>query len=369
MVVILACSLAACEGVSPSPDNRPKPKPSDPGTVSGKPSQIHDYNIFLGNTHSHCNYSGDVKLTAENTPDKHFKTAKDNGYDFYFITDHSQYEDRYTQEAWTDLAQAAKRATTSSFVAMRGFEHSENNGPGAKGHLNVFNSATFLNALAEGMDIPFFQKWVSSSENGGVVVSMNHPGPAQYSDFACYDEASRKNVALLEVINGKNLHHEAFIKALSKGWKVSPVAGCDNHSWEGIPKWEARTGIAADALTPEDVLDALRSRRTYATFDKNLKAVYYADNHPMGSEFRPGAPTLHVHVLLEDPDTSDPKSAIARVEIVGEGEKVLARKDFSSHKVVWETDVERGKNEYAYLKVYNGSAATPIAYLAPVWLR
>ena len=54
-------------------------------------------------------------------------------------------------ERWVmRLKEAADAATDASFVAIRGYEHSENNGPGAKGHQNVYNSSDYLNALAEG---------------------------------------------------------------------------------------------------------------------------------------------------------------------------------------------------------------------------
>ena len=49
---------------------------------------------------------------------------------------------------------AAKReaaeATDRDFVAIAGYEHSENNGPNGTGHINVINSSEYLNALAPG---------------------------------------------------------------------------------------------------------------------------------------------------------------------------------------------------------------------------
>lgn len=330
---------------------------------------MHAYKIFFGNTHAHCFYSGDASQTPDNSPANHFNTAAAEGYDFYAVTDHSQYE-QYTTEAWDEIAAAAVNTTTSSFVALRGFEYSENNGPGAKGHLNTYCSSSYLNALADGIDMKYYQDWLSSGQNKDVVVSMNHPGLHQYEDFACYNEDARKKITMLEVINGTGDHYDAFCRALAKGWKVSPVAGCDNHGVNKIRTWQPRTGIAADNLSADSILDAMRNRRTYATYDKNLEAVYYVDNFVMGTEFAPEASVLHFCIFAEDPDISDASARITKMEIVGENGNVVASKNFSNHKVSWETDIERGKQRYFYVTIYNSSSASlPVAFMAPVWIK
>ena len=55
---------------------------------------------------------------------------------------------------WTATLRDAAAATDANFVALAGYEHSENNGPGGKGHINVINSAGYLNAMAPGVDLP-----------------------------------------------------------------------------------------------------------------------------------------------------------------------------------------------------------------------
>ena len=67
-------------------------------------------------------------------PSVHYSLAKSNGYDFYVVTDHSQEKDFHPTSpynaAWLDIKQSADKATESNFVALRGFEYSENNGGG-----------------------------------------------------------------------------------------------------------------------------------------------------------------------------------------------------------------------------------------------
>ena len=350
-----------CGGDAPTPGKRP------PGTTDPDPTEKESYQIFLGNTYAHCRYSGDANQNEQNTPETHYRLARENGYDFYCVTDHSQYES-YTAEAWAQILSAADAATDATFVAIRGYEHSENNGPGAKGHQNVYNSTTYLNALAEGVDLSYFHDWLTLPENRSVFVSMNHPGLSQYDTFACYNEGARGHVSLIELINGTEDYHGSFLVALSKGWKVSPVAGCDNHSWEGIAKWQPRTGVAAKELTRAALFEAMAAGRTYATFDRNLRLLYYVNNHVMGSEFKTLSEKLTFEIEVSDPDTSEASNRITRIEVVGEGERVVASKEFSTHSVTWKAEVPK-QYGYYYLKVYNASSETPAAYAAPVWLK
>ena len=355
------CLCCGCGDDAPAPGKRPS------GGNGPDPAEKESYRLFMGNTHAHCRYSGDAVQTDENSVENHFRLAKANGYDFYCVTDHSQYES-YTPQAWEHIKAAADAATDASFVAIRGYEHSENNGPGAKGHQNVYNSADYLNALAEGIDMPYFHNWLADAANAGAVVSMNHPGKEQYGGFACYNEQARPHIRLIELINGTDDYHESFLAALAKGWKVSPVAGCDNHATKPIAAWQPRTGVAAKKLTRESLLEAMAAGRTYATYDKNLRLLYYVNNHVMGSEIRTSADELTFEIEASDPDTSDASDRIVRIEIVGEGNRVVASETFSAHRVDWKVRVPRGQ-KYYYLKVYTASSDAPTAYAAPVWMK
>ncbi|MCM1300428.1 MAG: CehA/McbA family metallohydrolase [Alistipes senegalensis] len=359
--LMAVCLCCGCGDDAPTPDKRP------PGNNEPVPAEKERYRIFLGNTHAHCRYSGDAVQTDENSVENHFRLAKANGYDFYCITDHSQYES-YTPQAWEHLQAAAEASTDASFVAIRGYEHSENNGPGAKGHQNVYNSSTYLDALAEGIDMPYFHNWLAEAANAGAIVSMNHPGKDQYSGFACYNEQARPHIRLIELINGTNDYYESFLAALAKGWKVSPVAGCDNHATKPIATWQPRTGIAAKKLTRESLLEAMAAGRTYATYDKNLQLLYYVDNHAMGSEIRTSANKLTFEIEVFDPDESDVSDRIVRIEIIGEDDRIVASETFSAHRVDWKVQVPRGQRYY-YLKVYTASSEAPTAYAAPVWMK
>ena len=224
-------------------------------------------------------------------PSAHYALAKTNGYDFYVTTDHSQdaafHPTSPTNTAWMAAKREAAEAMDENFVALSGYEHSENNGPGGVGHLNVINSAEYLNALAPGIDLPAFYQWLKTARadgDGPVVASFNHPGPHQYNDWDYRDPQITDIITMLEVINSNNkIHYAAFVSALDKGWKVSPVCGNDNHGFWGIARDTSRTFVLATSRTKAAILDAMKHHRTYASLDKNVQCTYAVNGAIMGS--------------------------------------------------------------------------------------
>ncbi len=260
------------------------------GVAFAQTTEPSEYHIYAGNTHAHTIYTwshgeqwetkkqdaGEPKEGLVHSPDgaqyppssnilkedwqkhqgspaEHFKLAKENGYDFYITTDHSQEAAFQPVSAdnpkWVTTKTSAAEATTDKFVAIAGYEHSENNGPGGVGHINVINSAEYLNALAPGIDLPYLYKWLKTAKangDGPVVASFNHPGFHQYNDWAYRDAEITDIITMLEVINSNNkIHYEPFVHALDKGWKVSPVCGNDNHGLWGITHHKSRTFVLA----------------------------------------------------------------------------------------------------------------------------
>jgi hypothetical protein len=316
-------------------------------------------------------------------PVQHYELAKANGYDFYAATDHSQESAFQTGGAanatWMSAKQQAIAVSDSKFVALPGFEFSENDGPGGTGHINVLNTDGILNALAQGIDLPYFYKWLASAKpfgEGPVVASFNHPGPDQYGKWANRDAAVTDVITMLEVINSNNkIHYPAFIQALDHGWKVSPVCGNDNHGIGGISKQTSRTFVLATERTKGAILQAMKNRRTYASLDRNLQARYSVNGAIMGSTLK--APTsFQFEISISDPDTGNPNDRITKIDIVKDGGAVV--KEYSpkpEHSVRWTPTVEDASAKYFFVRVWTAGggdapgadAANPVAWLAPVW--
>jgi hypothetical protein len=381
------------------------------------------YRIYAGNTHSHTVYtwshgaqyltSNEVaKLTqsavpagltnatpapakgkrlkpdwqkAQGAPAKHFAMAKTNGFDFYAVTDHSQ-ETAFspvsaTNAAWLTRRREAVEATDARFLALAGYEHSENNGPNGNGHINVYNSAEYLNALAPGVDLPYFYRWVKTATpdgNGPIVCSFNHPGPHQYNDWDYRDPQVTEFITLLEVLNSNNYkesRYQAFINALDKGWKVSPVAGNDNHCFDGIVRQKARTFVLATNCTKFAILEAMKNRRTYASLDQNIQCRYTVNHEPMGSTLNAPA-EFRFDIAISDPDIGSPKSRITKLDIVKDGGAVAATySPPPACEVRWKPVLRDTTNHYFFVRVWNAGGgdapkaapAKPVAWLAPVW--
>jgi hypothetical protein len=396
-VAASAIAAAAAPATAPSPD---------------------DYHIYAGNTHAHTEFTwshgeqwmaGDKggEPPIDHTPDgarlpgkskilkpewqklqgppaEHFALANKSGYDFYVTTDHSQeagfQPPNPNNKQWLATTRQAAEATDGRFVAIAGFEHSENNGPGGKGHINVINSAEYLNALAPGIDLPYLYKWLATAKPNGagpVVASFNHPGAHQYDDWADRDPQVTDIITMLEVINSNNrIHYQAFVNALDKGWKVSPVCGNDNHGFWGITRHASRTFVLATERTKPAILDAMKHRRTYASLDHNIQCRYSVNGQIMGSTLdRPGV--FHFDIPISDPDRSEPKDRITKIDIVSDGGKVVdaylpSPPDFSVH---WQPTIEDSSSKYFFVRVYNAGGGDapkadpnqPVAWLAPVW--
>lgn len=378
----------------------------------------HEYNIYAGSTHAHTQLtwshgeqwaaadprekkaplkispegvqfppeSGKLKPEWQKTqgrPADHFARAKARGFDFYITTDHSQ-EETFNPPSpdnpeWLAARQEAEAATDGGFVALTGYEHSENNGPAGSGHINVINSAEYLNALAPGIDLPVLYKWLQQVPGAGgdpVVATFNHPGEKQYNEWAYRDDGVTDIITMLEMINSnKKIHYAGFVAALDHGWKVSPVAGNDNHGFTGIERHTSRTFVLTKSRTKAALLEAMKHRRTYASLEQNLQCRYTVNGAIMGSTLdRPDL--LEFAISISDPDTHEPKDRITKIDIVTDGGAIAQTfEPDPGHDVMWKPTLRAAGNNYYFVRVWNAGGGDlapdkpdqPMAWLAPVW--
>jgi len=330
--------------------------------LSCAPALAEDYNCYFGNTHAHTTYSDGKQM-----PSDHYSMAKAAGYDFYAITNHALAKYKgFTQESYEATKKEADKFTDAAFVAICGFEFSENDGPGGTGHLCALNTTGYLDATGNEVNLPVFYDWLTKQKTT-VAASFNHPGVNTYDSYGYLTASRREEVQMYEVINSGKPHYEGFIAALEKGWRVAPIAAEDGHG-TGRIKDTYRTGVLATSLTRENLMQAMRARRVYCTWDKNLRLQFIANGRIMGSVL--ASPTsLEFTVIVSDPDTSDAGDAIAKIEIVGKKGAAVASKEFASHEVKWTTTCEP-KDDYYFVKVYTADKTDgPTAYSAPIWIE
>ena len=300
------------------------------------------YRFYLGTLHAHSGYSGDHATTiatkfnkgvadyGQHTPLEIFEKAKANGFDYYFMTDHSSpeqnefYKNGFTDEHWAATKQQAEQATTARFLALRGYEFSRNvdREKGGLGHMNVLNTADWHSAYAKGHTFEWLYDRLAaqgSEAGGGAVQSPIDAGPAKAKNFNDYKgrtKARNEVVRLVEIWNSsEKLDYVPTVQKIwALGWKVAPAAGTDIHGPFGVENRMMRTGVLAERLSAEAIMQALKARRVYATLEPRLHVEFTLNGVMMGSTFdsRP-AGDLKTKVFVNDPAGS----VLSKVEIYG----------------------------------------------------
>lgn len=212
------------------------------------------------------------------------------------LLDCSHVQDSHHYYKWlANLEQAVAESTyqvdpASGFTAIRGFEHTND----YYNHLNVYFSTNVVNVKVDGslLDLNIFWDWLRRpvAEGGGAdaLVTFNHPGGnphlspfdgglptgdllqatkggANWNDLAFVDAAIDERVVGMEVNGGDDI--EWYVKALSKGWHVGPVAAEDEHQREWSTSSDGKTLILTRGRSPQDYYFAFRNRRTAAIRD------------------------------------------------------------------------------------------------------
>lgn len=347
------------------------------------------YSIYRGQTHAHTSVTwshgahlqdGVLKPDWQNhqgPPAEHHARAKAAGFQFYATTDHSQETTldptSATNTAWVDSKNAAASATDGTYVGIAGFEYSENNGgtnPG-NGHINVFNSNAYLDALESGMDLVYLYNWIATAAANGtgpVVASFNHPSSGQYNNWAYRTAAVTDVITLLEVVSGGDTSKETIWReANNAGWKLAPTCAHDNHGFWGITNFESRVGVLATAFTKAAILDAMKNRRTFASMDRNATLHYTANGVIMGQTLSSPS-TITFVVTASDPDTGNANNRITAIEVIDPTGAIVASTTLSTYSTVWTSPaVSVSGKKYFYVRMKNAGGTAPMTWAAPIW--
>jgi hypothetical protein len=323
------------------------------------------YNLYFGDLHTHTSYSD-----GTGTPWDAYEAAIDAGADFMAVTDHIAIWNAYyawtaTEEEWQDILAAADHYTSKKFVAMAAYEAWL---LADLGEINVFDTrelppGPLLNRLDR---LPVFYDWLAEQ---GAIGQYNHPlyVSDDFLNYSFYTETRDQGMGVLE--NLRNADSESsYIKALDAGWHIMPAANSDTHSANWISGSEVRTVLLAPSLSPEDLYEAMRESRGYATQDKNLQIHYTLNGEVMGSVLS-STGSYEVSVRISDPDGAGDE--IKLVEIVSDGGAVVASVSADSATVEWTTTLTSDSAHYFYIRVTTASDRSGeegvTAWTAPVW--
>ena len=322
------------------------------------------YQYYFGVPHSHTSFSD---AGGSSDPQQAYEYAKNKGLDYLFVTDHSNLFDAdafgeydsasnsfFEKEGseWYLTRTQAEAATSDTFLAGRGFEmtSSASNGGENYGHINVYNTDTYVEAGTTMQQLDAFYTWLDQQD--GAIAMFNHPNrPESSFEYLEYREEVDDKIQLIEVGNGSlNSNYldttDYYYKALDYGWHLAPVNSQDNHA----ANWgdsDNLTAVIAENASEEAFYDAMRARRVYSTETRNLRLEVYANGQIMGSILDAGAGDT----ISFDIKASDPEEKISKIELISNGGKVIASKNFDTpvHDAQFKTDVVAGEGQSWYV--------------------
>ncbi len=324
-----------------------------------------DYGFYFGNLHSHTSYSDGVL-----TPSDAFQVARDAArLDFLAVTDHGYYMQEATNlHLWYKAHEEADAMyEPGRFVTLIGFEWTFTDG-----HMNGLDTAVAASRDTQ-RDMQAFIDFLVLHDGIGV---FNHPSydiQPNWNDFEYRGDADRQ-VALIEVGSGSYTHNitneRAYQRALERGWFVGAASNQDNHraNWGTVAP--TRTVAVARALTREDILDALRSMRTYATEDGNVRLFFACEGQAMGSALDivrgvdGSAAPMEFTIFVDDPDSQD---RLASVEIVSNGSVVWADKPLDAGRYVTSAKLAPSSS-YSWFYVRARQADGDLVVSSPIWI-
>lgn len=339
-----------------------------------------NYKPYFGQIHSHTNYS-DGAGTAEDAFT--FAKEKADDIDFLAVTDHSNYFDNDTKATitdgsvsteWKEGHELADKFTDDKFVGIMGYEMTWSGG--APGHMNTFNTNGFLSrnmtGYGNGSSSSLVNYYASLKTVTDSISQFNHPGTTfgDFYDFSYYDKEIDQLITTIEVGNGEGAigstgyfpSYEYYTRALDKGWHVAPTNNQDNHKGYWGSANTGRTVVLADSLTRDNIYDALRNMRVYATEDSNLSIQYTLNGEVMGTILEETPDAVEIAVSLEDANADE---KIGKVEVIVNGGLSVASETVNGNKADVKFSLPANYSYY-YIKVTQ--ADKDIAVTAPVWI-
>ena len=324
----------------------PAPPASNPGRSIGS-----GMFVYWGDTHSHSTVSD-----GSGPPSMAFATARSNGLHFIGLTDH---DSELTTDAWKGMGEAADAANVdNAFVALRGFEFTSSDG-----HISIFNTTNFITRTNSCCDtLAKLYTWLGAQPN--VVAQFNHPYWQYGGDFKSLSFNSTALVPMMLIEVGNNARNQyatfesQYIQALSRGWHVAPTNNSDHHGLLWGADSAHRLGVIAPALTRNNVLDAISTRRVFATEDQNLAIALRANGAWMGSTIR-NQLDINWTVTVSDVDAES-------IQLAFFDNGTIARtQSFTTSNVTWNFTYNGTPQHYYFVRAIQADGNT--AYTAPIW--
>ncbi len=319
---------------------------------------------YFGDYHNHTSFSD-----GRAYPDISYLTARDyRRLDFMGVSDH---DDTTTpgEFAW-NLAVCDCLTKNGEYVCLYGYEENRGWAQNGYGHWNaLLRKKDVIFHFEEGMtpdDLYRYANW------NDVILIPHHIGVVWAPHNWDYFDPGAEPVVEVCSIHGiydnmetcgdsvRCVEGHMLVDGLERGYKFGIVGGSDYHNcFAAAMKGISLTGVYAEELTREHILDAIRRRRTFATTGDKIVVDFRCNGRFMGEEVRGDGPLrFTAYMKSEEP--------IASAEIVSGGEVVLMEEVGSPEaSYAWRVDRPR-EQAYFYLRLTTASGEH--AWSSPVFV-
>ena len=283
------------------------------------------YNYYFGNLHAHTIYSDgakDSKKTGVDIPAEAFKFAKHSKHlDFLGISEHNHKQAKMMLANYAKGLQQAKEATENGkFVALYGMEY----GLYDSGHILVYGidkligwDEGYYDLKSEKNNYPSLYTIMTNYPNA--FATLAHPKTAHFNNLktSAYSLLADKAITGVAIANGPHTstktnyslkpefdYYGYYTQLLSLGYTIGPTIDHDTHNTTFGRHTAARTVVLAKKLARDDIMDAYRSNRFYASHDWNAQVDFTINDQPLGSYIK-NTDSISFKINIEDPDAAD----------------------------------------------------------------
>lgn len=351
-----------------------------------QPSPGEEYQLLCGQLHAHSTASdGDgtpwtTDPSGDGSPTDAYTTVAATTADFFALTDHAEYFNNSGSNRWDNLHDSADLSyVPNDFTTFAAYEMGWGYNTGYWGHMNTFNTSWWNSAEMDYetvANMPAYFNMLATEEES--VSQFNHPSLTfgDFNQFSYWSEEADGVIPLVELTfkraftledpdHGGLVAASGYFTALNKGWHVAPTLNNDEHDQDWYPSDtddDIRTVILAQSSTRDNILDAIRNRRVYATTDDGLKVRFKANGEEMGSRLS-NVSSLDISVSAYDSDGTD---TIAKITIMTTLGTVLYESNYSSTSAFLDVNIDES---YPYYVVMVEETDGDWAITAPIWIE
>lgn len=332
-----------------------------------------NFNIYFGDLHQHSIYSWDAKPGALKPAEAYAHAKHVARIDFMALTDHTN---DLLESHYQDVRTAAQQYENpdSEFVAIAGQELGSLGRTGY-GHMNIFEPLTRADNSSDNDTRYDLQHAYQFLIDNDLLGQFNHPttenGNSNFNDLALHAPVDSQ-ISALELINGKRSsnYEKFYLQALGNGWHLGAVGDQDNHAGFYGDQVSSGgdiylTGLLAEHLNKDEVLQAIESHRTYAfqtspPSDRIYLTEFTADGHWLGENFKNDDNLVSFHIAAH----AENKFMSAQLYKNGQ---LLQMTELNSNDFVWNpTDSASSGSVYYFLKLVQEDM--DLAWSSPIWV-